>query len=107
MFDWLIYHLRNKFIVGAVVFLVWMTFFDRNDVISQISLRSQLSDLQADKEYFLTEIENNSNDMNELMSNTDNLEKFAREKYYMKKDDEEIFVIVTEPKKKSLFSFLD
>ena len=107
MIDWLIYHLRNKYIVGIVVFLVWMAFFDRNDVISQISLRSQLSVLQSDKEYFLEEIERNSMDMNELMSNKDNLEKFAREKYYMKKDDEEIFVIVTEPKKESFFSFLD
>jgi len=107
MFDWLIYHLRNKYTIGIIVFVVWMTFFDRNDIISQVSLRSQLSTLQSDKQYYIEEIERNKNDMNELMSNNENLEKFAREKYYMKKEDEEIFVIVTEPKKKRFFSFLD
>ncbi|NNM16439.1 MAG: septum formation initiator family protein [Bacteroidia bacterium] len=107
MLDWLLYHLRNKYVIGSLVFFTWMLFFDRNDFISQVSLRSQLSGLEADKEYYLEEIENNLNDMNELMSNKENLEKFAREKYYMKKDDEEIFVIVTEKKKKKFFSLID
>lgn len=90
----IIRNLKNKYAISALVFLGWMLFFDRNDVISQYTYRSKLSKLQNEEKYFTLEIEKIKKDMNELMSNPKSLEKFAREKYLMKKDDEEIFVFV-------------
>ena len=71
-----------------------MSFFDKNDLFSQYELIQKLKKLQAEEKYYQTEIEKNTNDMNELRTNPASLEKFAREKYLMKKDNEEIFVIV-------------
>lgn len=86
--------LKNKYVLTMIAFLVWMTFFDRNDFISQYSYRKQLSKLEDDKEYYFKQIEENKRYTYELKSDPANLEKFAREKYLMKKDNEEIFLIV-------------
>lgn len=90
--------LKNKYALIALFFLVWMTFFDRNDFISQYSYNQELKKLESDREYYQAEIEKNKKEAFELMSDPDNLEKFAREKYLMKKDDEDIFLIVKEPR---------
>jgi cell division protein DivIC len=90
----IIKYLKNKYILSLLIFLIYMLFFDRNDVISQYTYRAKLNKLKNDKKYFTEEIEKIKKDMHELMSNPKSLEKFAREKYLMKKDDEEIFVFV-------------
>lgn len=89
-------HLKNKFLLTAIAFVVWMLFFDRNDAISQFTYRQQLHKLQSDKEYYVMEIARNKKDMHELMSDLEHMEKFARERYLMKKDNEEIFLILPE-----------
>jgi cell division protein DivIC len=89
--------LKNKYILSLICFLVWMTFFDRNDFLSQYSYRQELNQLKSDRSYYMNEIENNREAFHELMSSPANLEKFAREKYLMKKDNEDIFLIVEEP----------
>ena len=71
-----------------------MTFFDRNDFISQYSYKQELNKLEVDKVYYQVQIEENKTSIYELMSDPANLEKFAREKYHMKKDDEDVFLIV-------------
>jgi len=73
---------------------VWLLFFDKNDVFSQAELRGQLNKLNSDRNYYLTEIENNKREIEELKTNKKSLEKFAREKYHMKKDNEDVYVIV-------------
>lgn len=73
---------------------MWIAFFDKNDFMSQYELRKKLQQLRTEQQYYLDEIVKSKNDMNELRTNPSNLEKFAREKYLMKKDNEEIFVIV-------------
>jgi cell division protein FtsB len=83
-----------------------MLFFDRNDLMSQYDYRTQVNKLQAEKEFYIRETEKAKNDLDELSTNNEKLEKFAREKYLMKKENEDVFVIVKEePKKekKSLF----
>mgnify|MGYP001618431249 CR=1 FL=1 len=85
-------YLRNKYAVASVLFLTWLLFFDRNDLISQLNTRLELNQLLRDKTYFLSEIRKNREQLNELMTNPANLEKFARERYLMKKDNEDIFV---------------
>jgi len=84
----------NKYFISLVAILVWVIFFDRDDVLSQYRLNRKLKQMQTDEKYFKDEISKNKSDMNELRTNPANLEKFAREAYLMKKDNEEIFVIV-------------
>ena len=86
-------YLKNKYVLTVLAFLVWMMFFDRNDVFMQFSQRSKLSQMQQDKLYFKEEIKKNMKIMDDLMNNPAMLEKFAREKYLMKKDDEDVYVI--------------
>ena len=85
---------KNKYFISLLIFASWMLIFDQNDLVSQLQLQGELGQLQDDKEYFLGEIEKTTADLDELMSDNDKLEKFAREKYYMRKPNEEVFVIV-------------
>ena len=73
-----------------------MLAFDSNDLINQIKLNRKLSTLKSQKEYYLEKIEEVKQDREELLSNTELLEKFAREKYLMKKDTEDLYIIVEE-----------
>ena len=88
--------MNNRYALTLIGFIIWISFFDRNDLISQHSYKNQLTKLQAEKAYYLSEIAKNKTDLNNLVSSYKNLEKFARERYLMKKDDEDIFVIVNE-----------
>lgn len=91
--------MRNKYVITITAFLVWMLFLDRNDIISQVQLRLKLSDLRDKKSYYQQQIAEVKKEKQELLTNQDSLEKFAREKYMMKKDNEDLFVIVPEKKK--------
>lgn len=84
---------NNKYYLSLAIFFVWMMFLDRNDLISQYSYRRQLSQLETDKLYYQEEILKVKSDLEELSSNQKKLEKFAREKYLMKRDNEDIFLI--------------
>lgn len=86
--------LKNRYALTALVFVAWIAFFDQNNLITQIQYRIQLNQLEKEKAFYQGEIKGIQKDMNELQQNPKSLEKFAREKYMMKKDDEEIFVIV-------------
>jgi cell division protein FtsB len=84
--------LKNKYSFTILVFLVFVGFFDQNNLLTQYSYRSQLNKLKTEKAYFNSEIEKTSKELEELTKNPASLEKFAREKYFMKKDNEEVFV---------------
>lgn len=85
--------LRNKFIVVTGIFVVWMFFFDNNSIISQYRLQATLQELQDKKAYYQAEINQAEKDNRELFTDDKTREKFAREHYYMKKSDEEVFVV--------------
>jgi cell division protein DivIC len=87
---------RNFYFVCGVSFLIWMTFLDSNDLISRVRMNARLSSLEDEKEYYLEKIKEVEKDRTELMTNKELLEKFAREKYLMKKESEDVFVIVEE-----------
>jgi cell division protein FtsB len=91
--------LKNKFFLVTVVFIVWMLFFDKNDLYTQYEQRQQLSKLEQERDFYTKETAKVSKDLDELTSNPAKLEKFAREKYLMKKANEDVFVIVKENKK--------
>ena len=87
---------RHKYFLVSICFLAWMLFFDRNDLLSQYEYRSQLNKFKEEKAFYITQIEQVKKDLDELTTNRERLEKFAREKYLMKKDDEDVFVIIRE-----------
>lgn len=86
--------LKNKYFLAIIIFAVWMLFFDKNDMISQYGYSAQVSKLKQEKEFYLQQTAAVKKDLNELDSNLTMIEKFAREKYFMKKDNEDVFVIV-------------
>ncbi|WP_395802820.1 septum formation initiator family protein [Daejeonella sp.] len=98
--------IRNKYLIASVAFLTWMLFFDRNDLMSQYEYRTQVNKLKAEKEFYTQETAKVVKDLNELTTNQIKLEKFAREKYLMKKENEDVFVIIEEaPKEEEKSSF--
>jgi len=95
-------YIKNKYIITFIFLSGWLVFFDKNDLVSQVTLEKKIHQLDEEKQYYLKEIEKNKSDMKELMTNPKNLEKFAREKYLMKKDNEDIYVIVEKTTPKQL-----
>jgi cell division protein DivIC len=87
---------RNFYFVTGFSFLIWMLFLDSNDLISRFKLGSKLRTLNNEKEYYQAKIGDVEKDREELMTNKELLEKFAREKYLMKKETEDIFIIQQE-----------
>ncbi len=87
---------RNFYIVSGFAFLIWMLFLDSNDFLSRYKLTAKLSSLESEKEYYTEKIKEVEKDREELMGTRALLEKFAREKYLMKKDTEDIFIVVEE-----------
>jgi len=88
--------LKNKYFLTFIALLTWLLFFDKNDILTQVDLNKKLKGLEEEKQYYINEIAQNKADMKALKTDPQSLEKFAREKYLMKKDNEEIFVIVTD-----------
>jgi cell division protein FtsB len=88
--------LRNKYLLAVLVFLVWLLIFDQNSLIDRIKYLTTLRDMENEKQYYLERIEEDSRRLNELKTDRDNLEKFAREQYFMKKENEDVFVIIEE-----------
>jgi cell division protein FtsB len=86
--------LKNKFVLVTLALLIWVAFFDSNNWIKQARLQSEIDDLEEQKEYYLKEIEKDSIALFDLTNNTETQEKFAREKYLMKKENEDIIVII-------------
>jgi len=85
--------LRNKYALTVVVFLVWLTFFDRYNLVDMKESTSTINEMKTEKEYYRTRITEDSTRIKELTTNNENLEKYAREQYLMKKADEEIYIV--------------
>ena len=83
---------KNIFVLILVLFTVWMLFFDANSWLIHHELNSEINDLEDEKEYYQKEIEKDKKALKKL-SSEEGLEKFARETYYMKRENEEIFII--------------
>ena len=94
------YILKNKYYLTSIIFLIWMLFLDPKDIITQVRHVVGLKQINKDKEYYRSEIEKVNTDLRELNSNKKQLEKFARENYLMKRDNEDIFIVVKEKEKK-------
>lgn len=88
--------LKNKYILTLVILVVWILFFDKNDLKTQIEFRKEVKQLEEERNYFAKENAEITRDLKDLTTNQKTIEKFAREKYLMKRDNEDIFVIVEE-----------
>jgi cell division protein DivIC len=87
---------RNFYVVATAIFLTWMLLLDSNNLLARYELSSKLSALEDEKEYYEEKIKEVQKDHDELFGDRESIEKFAREKYLMKKESEEIFVVVEE-----------
>ncbi len=87
---------RNFYVIATAIFFVWMLALDSNNLIARYQLSSKLSSLEDEKEYYEDKIKEVQKDHDELFGDKESIEKFAREKYLMKKETEDIFVIVEE-----------
>jgi len=85
--------ISNKYLIAVTVFAVLMLFVDRNDVFVQRQRKKQLDDLLASKKFYQNEIEKTQKALSSLSDNPTSLEKYARENYLMKKDNEDIFIV--------------
>ncbi|MDH5598791.1 MAG: septum formation initiator family protein [Cyclobacteriaceae bacterium] len=87
---------KNFYFITGFLFLIWMLFIDSTDIISQFKLKNQLNSLEKQKSYYEEQIDLIETDYENRVNNPEQLERFAREQYYMKKESEELFVIVKE-----------
>ena len=94
MFKKIFNFLKNKFVITSIIFLAWMTAIDRNSLIVQYKLQHELSDLRQKKAYYICEIEKDKAALHDISTNIKTLEKYGREKYLMKRDNEDIFLVV-------------
>ena len=85
--------LKNKYLLVLIAVLVWFMFFDQNNLIQQYRYSRQLKDFRTEKEYYLQEIARDSIDLDKLKNNPEELERYAREKYLMKRENEDIFIV--------------
>lgn len=88
--------LKNKYLLTLVGLTIWVLFFDKNDLKTQIEFRREVKKLEEERNYYKKENAQITSDLRELATNPKTVEKFGREKYLMKRDNEDIFIIVEE-----------
>jgi cell division protein DivIC len=86
--------LKNKYLLTGVGFLVWMLFFDERDFITTFfKQRQELRALEKSEKYYNNQIATTKTELDKLKSNPSLVEKYARERYLMKRDNEDLFLI--------------
>ena len=86
----------NKYLITGIAFAVWMLFFDRNDIRLQLKRIHELNKLQESETVMDKQITDSKQELSLLKTNPETLEKYAREKYMMKKDNEDLFIITSD-----------
>lgn len=86
--------IKNKYFIAACIFSVWMLFFDRHDISTQFDYYSQLKSLRQEQMFYEQEIDRINKDIQDLEESDVEIEKLAREKYQMKKDGEDVYIIL-------------
>lgn len=86
-------YLKNKYLFAIVFFIIWITFFDNFNLIKQSKIKKNIQRLEENKKFYTNEIKKDSTEYQDLLNDEEKREKFAREKFLMKKDDEDIYII--------------
>ena len=89
--------LKNKYFLSVGAFVAWMIFFDPKDVFTQIQHKKDLKQLEVSKAWYQKEILKESVEAEQLKTNPATIEKYARENYLMKRDNEDIFIVAEKP----------
>ena len=91
---------KNKYLLTAIGFVIWMLFFDDRDwYVTAVKQKHELNELRKSKAYYEDQITTTRKELDKLKINALTIEKYAREKYLMKRDNEDLFVI--EPSQKA------
>ncbi|TAE71654.1 MAG: septum formation initiator family protein [Bacteroidetes bacterium] len=91
----------NFYLLSAIIFVSWMLFFDANDWITQYNRQKRLQKMEEEINFYKKRTEEVKADFRDLKNNSEVLERFAREKYYLKKPKEEVFILTEEQKLKN------
>ena len=86
----------NKYLITGTAFVLWMLFFDRNDFALQLKRAHELRSLQESEKTMDKQIADTKQELSRLKTNPETLEKYAREKFMMKKDNEDLFIITSD-----------
>ena len=86
---------KNIFLLVTIIFIVWMLFFDANSWLIQRELNKEIDALNVKKEFYESEISSDKKEI-KILQTPEGVEKYAREKYNMKKENEEIYIIETD-----------
>jgi cell division protein FtsB len=89
--------LKNKYFLSLTIFGFVLFFLDKNDFFAQLDRRKELRELEQSKSHYTREIATERKELEALKTNPATLEKYAREKYLMKRDNEEIFLVPEKP----------
>jgi len=90
------YSTKRKYFVVMIIFGIWLILFDKNSLINQLKNKSKLNKYKTEKKYYLDKITVDSTNLHELVTDDENLEKYAREEYLMHKENEEVFIVIEE-----------
>jgi len=85
--------LRNKYLITFAVFLIWIFFIDTFDVLTQIKMKKEIKQLKKQEEFYRSEIKQDSTMLYNLNNNAEEQERFARERFLMKKENEDLFIV--------------
>ena len=86
-------YLKNKYLIAVVLFIVWITFFDNFNIIKQSKIKKNIKQLEENKKFYIQEITKDSSEYYDLLNDAEKREKFAREKFLMKKENEDVYII--------------
>lgn len=94
-YAFLISVLKNKYLLATLFFLVWMLFFDPKDWGLIYDRSQKLKELQKSEQQLTNQIVETKKELNLLQTSAETIERYARENYYMKKDNEDLFIVKT------------
>lgn len=85
---------KNKFLIASVAFILWMIFFDRYDLSTQYNYQKEKSKLEYEKDFYTKEISSIEKSIKNVQYNPQEIQRIAREKYKMKRNNEDVYVIM-------------
>lgn len=100
-FSFFVKILKNKYLLSLIVFVIWISFFDRNDLFTQWDRKQELQKLETSTTFYEKEIAETKKDITDLNNKPAILEKFAREKFYLKRPNEDLFLVNDSADKKN------
>lgn len=86
-------YLKNKYVIIITLFIIWIIFFDNYNLIRQSKIKKEIKQLEENKNFYSKEIKKDSTEYHELLNSDEKKEKFAREKFLMRKENEDVYII--------------